>query len=81
MSNLANLIELDLWNNQIYDISPLANLSKPIEVNLINNPIKKIDLWNNLVSDLSPLLNLTKLTKLNLINNPIKKITPLSNLT
>ena len=53
-----NLEELNLWGNQISDISSLAGLFK----------LKKLDLDHNQISDISPLARLFNLKKLWLLN-------------
>ncbi|MDD5043110.1 MAG: leucine-rich repeat domain-containing protein [Patescibacteria group bacterium] len=68
---LTALTLLNLWSNQISDISPLSNLTA----------LTDLDLKNNQISDISPLSNLTALTTLNLLSNQISDISPLSNLT
>ena len=40
--NLTSLIKLDLWGNQIRDISPLSNLTHLTELNLRGNQIRDI---------------------------------------
>jgi hypothetical protein len=67
VSNLTNLIYLDLSYNNITDVSPLRNLTNLIFLNLECNEI----------TDVSPLRNLTNLLTLNLINNQISDVTPL----
>jgi len=97
-----NLIELQLQgggtgkrenDNQISDLTPLANLSKLEVLYLYHNQISdisplanltnliKLDIGLNLISDLSPLANLTKLTELNAEWNKISDLSPLANLT
>jgi formylglycine-generating enzyme required for sulfatase activity len=63
--------ELDLWSNNISDITPLAGLTN----------LQWLDLWSNNISDLSPLAGLTNLTRLGLSNNNISDLTPLAGLT
>jgi len=93
LEHCTNLIWLDLWNNQISDISPLASLTNLTSLNLWYNQISDISplasltnltkLWLNLnrISDISPLTNLTSLTSLYLHTNQISDISPLTNLT
>ena len=66
-----NVTELDLFWNQVSDISPLRPLTNLTELNLSNNQI----------SDISPITALTSLTKLSLSSNKINDISPLSSLT
>ena len=62
-----------LWidENQIVDISPLANLTR----------LQDLDLHTNQIVDVSPLANLKQLQKLDLTYNRIMDISPLANLT
>jgi len=68
--NLTNLTELQLWHNEITDISALSGL-----VSLDN-----LSLYNNRISDISALSGLTALTILRLHNNEIADISALSGL-
>ena len=68
--NPNNITELDLWNNELTDISGL-NLFKNLE---------KLDLGYNQIKDISVLNSLTKLQKLYLRNNPITDISVIQNL-
>ena len=93
LANLTNLTGLNLWDNNISDISVLANLTNLISLGLSQNSISDISvlsnltnleilyLWGNSISDISVLSNLTNLTKLYLDRNSISSISPLSNLT
>lgn len=58
---IQNLTGLKLSENQIQDISVLANLTN----------LTELYLWNNQIQDISALLNLTNLTGLDLSENPI----------
>ena len=71
MEYCDNLIKLDLWNNQISELSPLSELTK----------LETIDLWSNKISDLTPLSKLNNLKVLWLNNNEISNLSPLQNLT
>ncbi|MEG5140572.1 MULTISPECIES: leucine-rich repeat domain-containing protein [unclassified Microcoleus] len=85
--------ELDLYYNQISDITPLQSLTNLTCLRLHNNQISditplqsltnltRLDLDNNKISDITPLQSLTNLTNLYLSNNPISDITPLQSLT
>ena len=81
-----NLTHLYLDNNQISNLSPLADLGKVTEINLTNNLIKsveafstwrgecKINLNGNLIRDLSPLVNnpwLSGNTEIQVQGNPL----------
>ncbi len=72
MQNLTNLRELYLNEDNISDISPLANLTKMYSLNLGAN--------HNL-SDLSPLSNMTGLNYLTVTESKVKDVTPIANLT
>ncbi len=58
IGNLVNLTELDLFNNDIEDISELSKL-----INL-----KKLNLSDNNIEDIKPLSNLINLEDLNIEN-------------
>ena len=58
---LSNLSRLNLYNNQITDITPLSGLTN----------LTALDLNNNQIADITPLSALTKLTYLTLENNQI----------
>lgn len=93
IGELVNLTELNLYNNQITDISPLANLSKLKSLNLGNNDISDItplsslgnlmvlNLSVNKISDISPLAGLTNLSELGLYNNEVSDFSPIENLS
>lgn len=90
---LTNLQELSLVNNQIVDLTPLANLTNLIELRLRQNQIVNVnalanltnlthlDLQTNQIIDITSLANLTNLEVLLLSDNKIKDITPLANFT
>ncbi|WP_051962683.1 leucine-rich repeat domain-containing protein [Mesoaciditoga lauensis] len=65
-----NLTDLELEGNSIFDISPLASLTK----------LAILDLHYNQISDITPLQNLTNLQWLAIAYNNINSITPLKNL-
>ncbi|MBT5987024.1 MAG: hypothetical protein HOG70_00510, partial [Elusimicrobiaceae bacterium] len=65
-----NEVELNLYDNQIKDLTPLAGL-----INL-----EKLILNYNQIEDLTPLAGLTNLEKLFSSNNQIKDLTPLDGL-
>jgi len=67
---LKKLTNLNLWDNQIIDISSLRDL-----INLTN-----LDLSYNQISDITPLKELKNLTNLDLSYNQISNITPLKEL-
>ena len=67
----TNLEELYLGDNDIEDITPLANLEE----------LKNLSLHFNNIIDLTHLSNLTKLQSLVLADNKISDISPLENLT
>ncbi len=63
--------ELDLYDNAITDITPLAKLTK----------LEALYLNHNTITDINPLAKLTKLEHLSLVDNAITDISPLSQLT
>ena len=91
-SGLFNLAALDLGNNSISDISPLADLTALPSLSLANNRISDIsvlarmtslttlNLDSNSISNVSALAGLTKLTSLSLLGNPISDYAPLRRL-
>ena len=88
----TNIVSLNLYDNPIEDISPLANMTKMTGFNLWGcrvvdlSPLRNlmnlswIVLGSNQISNLSPLSELTNLTYLNLSLNQISDISPLANL-
>ncbi|EBF5184297.1 leucine-rich repeat domain-containing protein, partial [Listeria monocytogenes] len=70
LENLTNLSTLDLYLNQISDVSPLGTLSK----------LSTLNLTSNRITDISPLGNLTSLKILYLNNNSINTLDALKNL-
>lgn len=68
---LSSLTKLDLFDNQIGDIQPLASLTNLTWLFLSSNQIR----------DIKPLASLTNLTRLSLSENPIGDIKPLASLT
>ena len=80
---IQNLTGLKLSENQIQDISVLANLTNLTELYLYENPIQDISvlanltnltslyLWGNQIQDISVLASLIKLEYLYLADNPI----------
>jgi len=86
-------ITLDLSNNKIEDISPLADLPNLVALYLHRNRISDIspvegltnlgclDLWGNNISVISPVGKLTKLVILNLEDNQVEDISALADLT
>jgi len=70
IEHCTSLTELDLDNNQVSDISILANLTN----------LTKLDLYGNEISDITAVSNLTSLTKLYLWENQISDVSPLANL-
>ena len=70
LEHAIRLTELDMPQNQIHDISPLANLTT----------LSRIVLNANYVSNITPLRWLTRLTTLELSQNRIRNIDALANL-
>ena len=89
----TGLTNLNLFNNQISDLSPLSGLTAMVELILSDNQIvdisllsgltslRELSLTNNQIVDISPLSGLTSLRELYLTNNQIVDISPLSGLT
>ena len=92
IDQLRNLESLNLRDNKIVDLEPLARLSMLRELDLRSNLIhevqsldrlfslQELDLRGNLISDISGLSGLVRLTSLNLRDNMISDIYPLTNL-
>ena len=95
-AELGKLTTLYLEENNISDLTPLAQFTQLTTLFLVGNNISDItplaqltkltalDLSNNNISDLTPLAQLTQLTKLNLggfNGNNISDLTPLTQLT
>jgi Leucine-rich repeat (LRR) protein len=88
----ADVTALDLSNNFIADIAPLARLQNLQALNLYGNYIydlgplkglaglKILDLGYNLIQDLTPLQSLTQLAELNISQNLAADLTPLGGL-
>ena len=68
----TNLTSLNLIGNSISDISPLAGLTRLIDLDLSETHV---------ISDIAPLAGLTQLIFLNLNDNRINDISPLAGLT
>jgi hypothetical protein len=92
VENCLNLIFINLIDNNISSISPLADLTKLYSLNLTYNQVdnlsnltglsslEKLYLTENQISDISPLAGLTGLTELTLSNNEIDDLSPLAGL-
>jgi internalin A len=90
---LSNLTSLNLYGDQISDLTPLQSLTNLTELRLENNQISdltplqsltnliRLDLYNNHRSDITPLQSLSDLTPLSLRNNQISDLTTLQYLT
>ena len=63
----SNLVSLDLGDNAIADLAPLAGLD-----------IERLDLRGNPISDLTPLADLPSLAELTLGDNPVTDFSPLA---
>ena len=72
LESAINLETLDLYNNQLSDISALASLTQ----------LTTLDLgYNRQISDVSALASLTRLTSLNLYGNQLSDVSALASLT
>ena len=84
---------LNLWGNEIEDISPLSGLTNLTFLKLGDNQIMDVSplsgltnlewlsLWGNEVTDVNPLSGLTNLNTLNLSGNEVEDVSSLSDLT
>ncbi|MDE0638475.1 MAG: cohesin domain-containing protein [Candidatus Poribacteria bacterium] len=68
---LTSLSVLYLRDNNINDLTPLAQLTS----------LSTLSLWDNNINDLTPLTHLTSLSILDLTSNNISDLTPLAKLT
>ena len=92
MAGLIHLVRLELYDNNISDISSLAAMTHltflPLGDNSVSDlsplerltNLKELDLWDNSVSDLSPLAGLTNLKELYLSYNSVSDLSPLAEL-
>ena len=92
LETAVNLVDLNLHNNSISDISPITGLTKLHHIGLEDNVItdlspleKSIDvrelhLGHNLITDLSPLEDLINLRGISLHHNAISDLSPLAGL-
>jgi len=94
LENCMNLKRLYLQYHLFSDISPLANLTNLIELNLSFNQnicdisplveliqLKYLYLNENGITDISPLANMTQLIVLELYSNPIENINAVESMT
>ena len=93
IEQLTQLVRLELFHNQITDVSPLSGLTQLSELFLTGNQISDVSqlsgltqvetllLAVNQISDVSPLSDLTQLRSLHLDGNQITDVSPLSGLT
>ena len=93
LEKLTQLMELNLANNQLTDVSALANLTQLTGLVLINNQLTDVNglekltkleglvLWNNQLTDVKGLEKLTKLEALVLVNNQLTDVKGLEKLT
>ncbi len=93
LEHATNLVQVELHENYISDLSPLADLTKLESVCLADNAISDIsalahlenmttlEMSHNNISDLSPVANLTNLEAMSAVNNEIEDITVLTGLT
>ena len=70
-AQLTNLRELELSDNQLVDVAPLASLTN----------LTRLYLDHNQLVDVAPLASLTNLTELSIDNNDIVDVSPLASLT
>jgi Leucine-rich repeat (LRR) protein len=68
---LTNLTFLNLYNNKIKDVTPIASLTN----------LTWLDLSKNKIKDVTHIGSLSRLDWLNLNNNNIQDVTPLASLT
>ena len=71
LEHCKRLMLLDLTDNEVEDLSPIAGL----------NLLQSLALTNNRISDVSPLSELKRLQYLELSGNQVENIGPLENLT
>ena len=86
LEHAVNLTELNLGNNEISDITPLAALTnlKRLDLGAIARPTYPTTsalLDGNPNRDVSPLASLTNLEYLNLSKNEVRDVSPLASLT
>jgi Leucine-rich repeat (LRR) protein len=74
-----NLTELQLWGNEIVDITELASLTQLEILNIGSAEFG--DYYGNNISDITPLASLSNLKWLSFIKNNIQNLKPLENLT
>ena len=92
LETAVNLVDLNLHNNSISDISPLTGLTKLHHIGLEENVItdlspleelidvRELHLGHNLIADLSPLEGLINLRGISLHHNAISDLSPLAGL-
>ena len=90
---LTTATSLDLWDNNITDLSPLRAAKALQSLDLISNSItdisplptltalQSLDLSYNSIGDISPLTPLKQLTSLTLDRNHVSDLTPVKGLT
>ena len=93
IGQLTNLKVLDISDNQIVSLAPLANLTALTSLKASNNSIydlsplsgmkelQSLVIGNNAIEDISPLWSLTNMQKLDLRNNPLSDIGNVSGMT
>ena len=93
LDRCVNLERLELHDNQISDLSPLADLTSLTELRLGDNQISNVSplasltsltrlfIGGNQIGDVSPLAHLRGLTELWLNDNQLADISPLADLT
>jgi internalin A len=93
LEHCTDLMLIDLGNNEITDLTPIANLKKLQSVSLAHNKIvdlkplenltamQLLDVSDNEVSDLAPLSGMFNLRTLYVANNQLTTLQPISELT
>jgi Leucine-rich repeat (LRR) protein len=85
LANHVNLVSLELNNNQVSDLSPLASCVNIVQLGLRQNlqiidispldsmpKLKDLQLWGNQIKDISPLMSLNNLKTLWIVHdNPL----------
>ena len=93
LENAVSLTNVELYSNQISDITPLAGLKKLMHISMGGNQISDISALGNMsqltnlylhtneISDISSLTQLPGLKELSIARNKVHDISPLSEMT